>query len=120
MIRIHLPYPPSVNSAYANGGNKRGRHKTAAYRSWEVLAGASVKDSHRAGYTVPCRLSIGAARPDKRRRDISNIIKVTEDFLVANGVVEDDHLFHDVQAQWSAEVETGIVVLVQPLENPCG
>ena len=112
-VRIELPMPPSVNAAYANGGNKRGRHKTPTYTAWEALAGSCVKDSHRAGYG-PYSLSICLRRPDKRRRDLGNFEKVVSDLLVAHGVVKDDSLCERLSMQWDANLPAECVVIVQP------
>ena len=114
-VRLVLPMPPSVNSAYANGGNKRGRHKTPAYVAWERLAGTCVKDSHRAGLG-PYSLAICLRRPDKRGRDLGNYEKVISDLLVAHGVVKDDQHCERLTMQWDAGLEADCVVLVQPFE----
>ncbi|WP_336057355.1 RusA family crossover junction endodeoxyribonuclease [Nitratireductor sp. CH_MIT9313-5] len=116
MIRISLPYPPSINAAYANGGNKRGRHKTAAYRAWEQLAGTCIKDAHRQALG-PYSLHIAARRPDKRRRDLGNIEKVVSDLLVTHGVVKDDCLAERITLQWDAGLDAECVVIVQPAEE---
>ena len=42
------------------------------------------------------KLSIQAYPPDKRKRDLSNIIKVLEDALVRGGLIEDDSLIDDL------------------------
>lgn len=117
MIRIELPFPPSVNSAYANGGNKRGRHKTKPYLDWEKLAGARVKDSHRVG--LRCySLAICLRRPDLRRsRDLGNYEKVLSDLLVAHGVVADDSECERITIQWDAGLTAECVVIVQPFEQ---
>ena len=115
MTRIELPLPPSINAAYANGGNKRGRHKTPAYKAWEALAGLCVKDRHRVGYG-PYSLHIAVRRPDKRRRDLGNLEKCLSDFLVAHGVVKDDCLAERITLQWDAGLECECVVLVQHFE----
>lgn len=44
-------------------------------------------------------------RRDKRKRDLSNLIKAPEDFLVKCGIIEDDSLVWDFRAKWSDEVE---------------
>lgn len=115
-VRIELPYPPSVNAAYANGGHKRGRHKTAEYRAWEQLAGVCIKDNHRLGLG-PYSLSIALKRPDKRRRDLGNIEKVVSDLLVAHGVVKDDCLAERILLTWDAGLKADCVVLVQQCEE---
>ena len=89
MIKLELPFPPSVNSAYANGGNKRGRHKTPQYLAWIMEASTKVKESHRQGMG-PYSLQICLERPDKRARDLGNYEKALSDFLVMHGIVKDD------------------------------
>ena len=116
MIRLVLPMPPSVNSAYANGGNKRGRHKTPAYVAWERLAGVGIKDSHRLALGS-YSLSICLRRPDKRGRDLGNYEKVVSDLLVAHGVVKDDSLCERLTMQWDAGLGADCVVLVQPFDE---
>lgn len=116
MIRLLLPYPPSVNALYANGGNKRGRHKTPAYKDWEQAAGLCVKDHHRLGlgsYSI----SIALRRPDKRRRDLANVEKAVSDLLVAHGVIKDDSFCERLSMQWDAGLHADCVVLVQPFEQ---
>lgn len=117
MIRLELPFPPSVNSAYANGGNKRGRHKTKAYTDWEKLAGVKVKDSHRAGI-VNYSLHIGLRKPDlKRSRDLGNYEKCVSDFLVAHGVVADDSGCQSLFMSWDQGMEAECVVLILHAEE---
>lgn len=116
MTRIELPYPPSINAAFANGGNKRGRHKTPAYRAWEQLAALCIKDSHRVGYG-PYSLHIALKRPDKRRRDLGNTEKVISDLLVAHGVVKDDCLAERITLQWDAGLSAECVVIIQAWEG---
>lgn len=115
-VRIELPYPPSINAAYANGGNKRGRHKTPVYTAWEHLAGACIKDSHRVGLGPYC-LYIALRRPDRRRRDLGNVEKVISDLLVAHGVVKDDCLAERITLQWDSGMKAECVVLVMPAEE---
>lgn len=41
-----------------------------------------------------------AVKPDKRRRDIDNLIKACADLLVRHGVVSDDSEMRSVSARW--------------------
>lgn len=116
MIRIVLPFPPSVNAAYANGGNKRGRHKTAAYKAWEQLAGLGIKDSHRQSLG-PYSIAIALRPPNKRARDIDNFVKCVSDLLVAHGVVKDDQYCRRLSMCWNESMEHECVVIVQPAEE---
>ncbi len=111
MIRLHLPFPPSVNTAYANGGNKRGRHKTAQYVDWIKEASTAVKGSHRQGLG-PYSLAICLQRPDKRQRDLGNYEKAVSDFLVMHGIVKDDHLCERLTMTWGTELPAPCVVII--------
>lgn len=117
MIRIELPFPPSVNSAYANGGNKRGRHKTPAYLAWEKLAGTRIKDSHRRRFTS-YTLHICLRRPDLRRsRDLGNFEKCVSDLLVAHGIVADDSGCERLLMTWDQNMQAECVVIIQQAEE---
>lgn len=114
MVRIELPYPPSLNNLFANG--KKGRYRVPEYNAWFALASAKVKDSHRAGYG-PYSVHIAVRRPDKRRRDLGNLEKAVSDLLVAHGVVKDDCLAERITLQWASDLPAECVVLVQPVEE---
>lgn len=45
-------------------------------------------------------LSIEAYPPDKRLRDIDNLIKVTSDFLEMEGIIENDSLAKRIEIEW--------------------
>ena len=111
MIRIELPFPPSVNNLYFNG--KRGRYRTPSYKSWFALASLNVKDSHRQGIG-PYSLAIALKRPDKRRRDLGNLEKAVSDLLVEHGVIKDDSLCERITLQWDAGIQAECVVIVIP------
>lgn len=117
MIRLHLPFPPSVNSMYANGGNKRGRHKTATYEAWIKLASIAIKDSHRQALG-PYSLSICLEPPDDRRsRDLGNLEKAVSDLLVMHGIVKDDRYCQRLVMTWGTGLPAPCVVLVQNAEE---
>ncbi len=111
MIRIVLPFPVSVNAAFANGGNRRGRHKTPAYKAWEQLAALGIKDSHRQSLG-PYSIAIALRAPDKRARDIGNLEKVISDLLVAHGVVKDDSYCRKLTMIWNNSMDEECVVLL--------
>jgi Holliday junction resolvase RusA-like endonuclease len=43
---------------------------------------------------------IQAERPDKRRRDLDNLVKPCNDLLVLHRVIEDDCLAEKITLQW--------------------
>lgn len=116
MIRIALPFPVSLNAAYANGGNRRGRHKTARYKAWEQLAGLCIKDSHRLNLGA-YHISIALRPPDKRQRDIGNLEKVLSDLLVSHGVIKDDSYCRKLTMMWVENMDEECVVLLHPAER---
>lgn len=104
MIEITLPYPPSVNRLWRakKGG---GVYRSAEYVNWKKATAweiaAQVKTRSIQG---KFKILIEAVAPDKRRRDIDNILKAVMDALVAARVIEDDYLCRDLHVMW---VETG-------------
>jgi Holliday junction resolvase RusA-like endonuclease len=101
LITLTLPFPPSINGAYRNVP-KIGRVKTKAYKVWEVEASISAKmQAGTAKVDGPYAFHMRADRPDRRRRDLSNLIKVTEDLVVRLGFVEDDSYCQRIKVSWS-------------------
>lgn len=86
LYSIELPIPPSVNALYGQRPGKK-RFKSAKYKAWE----ASLPDIKPVGIEGPVRICYVLHFPDNRRRDISNFIKASEDFLVSSGVLVDDN-----------------------------
>jgi crossover junction endodeoxyribonuclease RusA len=90
-LHLTLPLPPSVN--HERYGNHR---RTPAARGWRSAAWAlAVDQKNRAGWaTVPrgqlCRLTLAWHLPDRRRRDVDNLLKPLKDLLTAAHVWEDD------------------------------
>ena len=116
MIRLHLPFPPSVNTAYANGGNRRGRHKTAKYVDWIKEASTAVKASDRQAL-APYSLAICLQKPDKRGRDLGNYEKAVSDFLVMHGIVKDDQYCERLTMTWGENLPAPCVVIIQEAEE---
>ena len=104
---ITLPYPPSVNSiwrAHRRKDGTLGAIKSKKYRAWCENAGWEIKRQRPPIFAGPVRLHIEAGKPDKRKRDVSNLIKPLEDALVTYGVIRDDSDVQDLRIQW-ADVE---------------
>ena len=113
MSIIFLPFPPSVNQLYRNVP-KIGRVKTAKYKEWMQEARRHIELAGGLSHlSDKFQLTIAAAPPDKRKRDIDNICKPVLDLLVDVGAVEDDSLCEILTAYWDREarhVKTGIMV----------
>jgi len=64
-------------------------------------------------------ISFEASRPDKRKRDLDNLIKPLSDLLVQAGVVEDDSLCEELSAKW-VNNGSGIRILIREAQSPTG
>lgn len=116
MIELHLPLPTSANDLWKPDG-RGGLCRTDAYDQWLRDAGwlakaQLIKASHRS-VQGPYKLTMQAVRPDKRRRDLGNLLKATEDLLVSIRVIEDDSLSECITMRW-VTVGDGIYVMVGP------
>lgn len=105
LLTLALPFPVSVNAAYRNVLHV-GRVKTTAYKNWLAAAQAAVlQDKVKGRIEGLYTMEIEVDRPDRRRRDLSNLIKTIEDFCVSMGFVEDDSLCERLQIKWTAPIE---------------
>lgn len=115
-LYFELPYPPSLNGIWRGG--KGGRHYLSPkYKAWRdeaaMLAKAQTRGKRIAG---PFAVQINARRPDKRRRDIDNLIKPVLDLIASVHITDDDSECQYVEAQW-IEKGVGIWVAVRPTKR---
>jgi len=103
MITIALPYPPSVNGAFRNVTG-RGRVKTARYLTWARAAQNEIINQrtqwHEKSISGLVHVSVTVNRPDRRKRDLDNLLKAPLDLLVDMGVIEDDSKIHCLSIRW--------------------
>ena len=116
-MRLELPYPPTLNTAFINIPG-RGRVTSGKYKAWTTEALWMVKSQKPTKFSVEVSISIGIVAPDKRPRDIDNLIKPCLDLLVKAGVIQDDNskYVRKVSAQWLASGPP-CVVLILPYED---
>lgn len=105
MIELSIPLPPSANHIWKN------YHKSKAYKAWIVEAGWLSK--RRDKIVGPWRITVLAKRPDKRRRDLDNLLKPIIDLVVSLGLVEDDSKLEMISARWVTSGE-GVEVRLEP------
>jgi Holliday junction resolvase RusA-like endonuclease len=117
MIVIRLPMPISSNNMFVNG--QRGRFRSQKYDSWIQEAGTEIMRQRPPKCLGPCNLTFEFQEAkDRRKFDITNRIKPTEDLLVKHGIIEADDwsIVRKVTACFNAEVE-GVRVTIEPLFN---
>ena len=105
LISLVLPFPVSVNAMFRNVLHV-GRVKTQEYKRWQDEAAMAVLVNKVCGkidgaYAIHVEID----RPDKRRRDLSNLLKSIEDFCVLQGFVEDDSLCTSIKMKWTDAIE---------------
>jgi len=99
MIRLQLPLAPSVNRLWRSGSGGR-VYRSKEYTSWLDEAGWMVRSQTRERIIGPYILHIAAVKPNKRKRDLDNILKATSDLLEEMGVVESDSECQALAAEW--------------------
>ena len=114
MIRLELPLAPSANAIFRSG---RGRvYKTNIYKQWLEECSWMIKTQTKESVPRDYILQVVAKRPDKRRRDLDNLLKATSDLLVRTGIVSDDNFCRAIVAEW-VDFGPPMVVKIYPLEQ---
>jgi crossover junction endodeoxyribonuclease RusA len=94
-MKLVLPWPPSVNHYYRRVGprtliSREGREYRRAVCGLLAPGGGSGIRKPPSGGRIA--LAMDAFPPDRRRRDLDNLLKGTQDALEHAGVYEDDSL----------------------------
>jgi crossover junction endodeoxyribonuclease RusA len=91
-------------------------YKSPEYTAWLEEAGWMVKAQTKLQISGKYIVHINANRPDKRRRDLDNLLKSTSDLLVKCKIVEDDSECQAIAAEWSNQ-SAPMIVTVYGLED---
>ena len=115
VIELTLPWPPTVNTYWRqyNGRtllSKRGREYRKAVEDQVLIQRAA----HNIGYAT--RVEIAAYKPDRRRRDLDNLLKAVLDSMVHGGVMQDDALIEDLRIYWADGVGGMVKVKIERLQ----
>lgn len=114
MIRIVLPYPPSLWDMYVGWGKQR--RLSPVYAKWRDDAGMFLKGRHKDPIAVPFNAAIALKRPNKRQ-DLDNRAKPIFDALQHHGIIKNDNLLERLTMQWDHGMKDECVVLLIPSEG---
>lgn len=117
MIQIRLPWPPTGNHAYTVA---RGRKiLSSAGRAYRDLA-VTMARLQRAGRVAVGRLAVHivAHVPDRRRRDIDNLIKLPMDCVTLADVMQDDSQIDDLRITRAlVSSDPGLVITITEIQG---
>ena len=115
MIEITLPWPPTVNTYWRSFNGRvlisaKGREYRKAVAD-QVLIQRAAKHID---YAV--KVEIKCYRPDRRRRDLDNLLKALLDSMTHAGVMEDDALIEDLRVYWADEIGGMVKINIEGIE----
>lgn len=97
---LKFPYPPTVNN-YLKPVISKGRViflKSAAFRDFQNKVTTAIKLSKVKGFgETPVAIKIFSCLPDRRKRDIDNILKPLFDSFTYTGLIADDSFIKQVE-----------------------
>lgn len=108
---IELPWPPTVNHYYTVARGRKilsTRGRKYKEQAWlHMLA-----KGRPVGAKGLVSVFIRAYPPDKRKRDLDNLLKPILDVLTLSGMIEDDSLIEDLRIQRFNPVKHGKVEVI--------
>ena len=106
MLKIILPYPPSVNTYWGFQGSRR--FLTPRARAFKKIVSIEYKLTEHPGFgNQRLKATIYLYPPDKRKRDIDNVIKSLLDALCQAGVFDDDSQFDRIEIERKTLIKNG-------------
>lgn len=110
-INLELPYPPSINHYYKKnkfGGFYIGRvgKKYRSDVSYKIIKISNIKIQSKV------ELIVDIYPPDRRRRDIDNILKCLFDAIQDSGIIKDDSQIYKLILTRMNETLNKIVITI--------
>ena len=108
--RLELPWPPTVNTYWRHA---RGRHYISEKGEKYQLAVLGIITAANLAIKTKSRLkvTINAHAPDKRRRDLDNLLKSVFDSLTNAGFMVDDEQIDDFRIRRREKIKGGMLAI---------
>lgn len=107
MVQVSIPYPTSANRLWRSNAKSKTPYLNPDYLAWKEAARRAIPMSAIGKITGKHSIEIVADRPDRRRRDVDNLLKATLDALKGNkfmkGVIEDDSDTEALSIRWAGD-----------------
>ena len=113
-MNLVLPWPPSVNRMWRNvviGGAARTLLSTEGRQYRETVARIVARTWTGGTIRTPFDLTIRRCPPDRRKRDVDNLLKGPLDALTHAGVWADDSLICDLHVLLGEQTKGGLLHL---------
>jgi len=98
-----FPFPPSLNTYWRHN---RGRtHISTEGKKYRNTVAMMCRIENIKTIEGNVKVKISAIRPDNRRRDLDNLLKVVLDAMQHGGIYKDDSQIVDLSIRWAIPVE---------------
>lgn len=115
MIKLELPWPPSVNRLYratSRNSGKPGVYEIDKAKEYKKEVFVLIKNKKLEGFgSARVEVDIKAYPPDRYRRDLDNILKAIIDSLEKAGVYKNDSQIDRIQIERKQVVPGGSVLI---------
>ena len=99
-MRFQFEFPPSTNTLWMPVKGK-GLVKTKEYRAWQDANAWIIRQQiGLVKIEGPFEIYFVFERPDRRKRDLDNLLKASLDCITNARVVQDDYLCQKLTAEW--------------------
>lgn len=107
---VELPWPPSVNHYWRPGRDRRGRparYLTTAARDYKAIVCALC--GRKSAFSGRVSVRVLAYPPDRRTRDLDNLLKSLFDSISGAGVIVDDCQIDEIHVRRESVHKGGMV-----------
>lgn len=116
MVLVELPYPPSLNSLYLVNAGGRGVRKSRAGKDYTKAVQLMCLRQPMTDGIVSVEVDVFP--PDRRKRDLDNLLKILLDALTDAALIEDDSKIDRLLVKRRDVIRGGrVTVVIKPMER---